>query len=109
MRGTFRCLIPSNIPFDDRAGSEREVVRERGARDSERERKQRMPLFVNQSGVSERENSQQGPYPGGGYLKLLERITEPLRTTVRGGPRVAASYETNEKRGKKKTTGSLAR
>lgn len=68
-----------------------------------------MPLFVNQSAVSERENSENpqreeedggeagrgaggGFNRGGGYLQLLQRIAELLRSAVPGGPRIASSY-----------------
>lgn len=60
--------------------------------EGKREKRERMPLFVNQSAVSERENSENpqreeedrgeagsgdggGFNRGGGYLQLLQRIT----------------------------------
>lgn len=61
-----------------------------------------MPLFVNQSAVSERENSENpqreeddggtgGVNIRGGYLQLLQRIAQLLRSAVPGGPRIASS------------------
>lgn len=76
----------------------------------EGEKEERMPLFVNQSAVSERENfknpqreeeDRRGGGGGfntrGGHLQLLQRIAELLRSAVPGGPRIASSY----RRGKK--------
>lgn len=75
----------------------------------EREKRGRMPLFVNQSPVSERENFQNPqreesdkrgvrrdcggrPNGGGGYLQDLQRITQFLWPVVLGSPRIASSY-----------------
>lgn len=73
-------------------GDERgEGERRTNGNDRESEKRERMPLFVNQSAVSERENSENpqreeedrgevgrdgggGFNRGGGYLQLLQRI-----------------------------------
>lgn len=75
-----------------------ENKRERRAERGETEKGERMPLFVNQSAVSERENSENPQRKEedeggrvGGYLQLLQRITELLWSAVHGGPRIASS------------------
>lgn len=74
-----------------RGDERREGERRTNGNDRESEKRERMPLFVNQSAVSERENSENpqreeedrgedgrggggGFNRGGGYLQLLQRI-----------------------------------